>query len=183
MGERWQNDSPVEIPHAGAVLVLHILRSRERGFRALESVGMDSCAMDCKTLVSSRAQSFEQRGHSRVRWAILFSCHLGSSTCHQAHAGITSLALGGNGTEKPDRVRRDKPACCRGRKPGQPESLSERKYLMGDSPSSAGPAQKAFSCGEHRGDILRAANWPYPAVTGFQLGVSAIRCRKSFSKL
>jgi hypothetical protein len=68
-------------------------------------------------------------------------------------------------------------------KPGQPESLSERKYLMGDSPSSAGPAQKAFSCGEHRGDILRAANWPYPAVTGFQLGVSAIRCRKSFSKL
>ena len=62
-----------------------------------------------------------------------------------------------------------------GEKPGQPESLSERKYLMGDSPSSAGPAQKAFSCGEHRGDILRAANWPYPAVTGFQLGVSAIR--------
>jgi transposase len=68
-------------------------------------------------------------------------------------------------------------------KQGQPESLSERKCLAGDSLFGADRAQGVFSCSGHGGSVLRAANWPYPTVTGFQFGASAIRWRKSFSKL
>jgi len=106
---------------------------------------------------------------------------LNCATFPEAHVGNAQEA----NCEKMRAVQADRfsPKQPIAKKCAQFRSLSERKYLVGDSSFGAGPAQRVFSCVEHGRDILRVSNWPYPAVTGFQFGISAIRWRKSFSKL